>query len=77
MKVKENSTVHLHLNPSPQPSAPQRLCARYPTAIFRLKEQTATKKAVYLTYVTTEGLKRNAYANDVQSEVTLDSLFRE
>jgi len=27
--------------------------------------------------VTTEGLKRNAYANDVQSEVTLDDLFRE
>ena len=42
-----------------------------------LKEETATKKAVYVTYVTTEGLKRNAYANDVQSEVTLDDLFRE
>ena len=42
-----------------------------------MKEETATKKAVYVTYVTTEGLKRNAYANDVQSEVTLDGLFRE
>ena len=42
-----------------------------------LKEETATKKAVYVTYVTTEGLKRNPYANDIQSEVTLDDLFRE
>jgi hypothetical protein len=40
-----------------------------------LKEDTATRKAVYVTYVTTEGVKRNAYANDVQSEVTLDDLF--
>ena len=44
---------------------------------FALKEETATKKAVYVTYVTTEGLKRNAYANDVQSEVMLDDLFRD
>lgn len=42
-----------------------------------LKEETGTKKAVYVTYVTTEGLKRNAYANDVQSEVTLDDLFNQ
>ncbi len=42
-----------------------------------LKEDTATRKAVYVTYVTTEGVKRNAYANDVQSEVTLDDLFME
>ena len=42
-----------------------------------LKDETATRKAVYVTYVTTEGLKRNSYANDVQSEVTLDDLFRE
>ncbi len=40
-----------------------------------LKEETATRKAVYVTYVTTEGLVRNSYANDVQSEVTLDDLF--
>ena len=42
-----------------------------------LKEETATKKAIYVTYVTTEGLMCNAYANDVQSEVILDDLFRE
>ena len=40
-----------------------------------LKEETATRKAVYVTYVTTAGLKRNSYANDVQSEVMLDDLF--
>jgi hypothetical protein len=40
-----------------------------------LKEETATRKAIYVTYVTAEGLKRNSYANDVQSEVVLDDLF--
>jgi len=40
------------------------------------KRETRTRKAVHVTYVTTFGLKRNAYANDVQSEVTLDDLFR-
>ncbi len=40
-----------------------------------LKEETATRKAIYVTYVTAEGLKRNSYANDVQSEVMLDDLF--
>ncbi len=44
-------------------------------AIF--KRDTATRKAVHVTYVTTFGLKRNAYANDVQSEVTLADLFAE
>ena len=39
------------------------------------KRETRTRKAVHVTYVTTFGLKRNAYANDVQSEVTLDDLF--
>ena len=37
---------------------------------------TETRKAVHVTYVTTFGLVRNAYANSVQSEVTLDDLFR-
>ena len=40
------------------------------------KRETRTRKAVHVTYVTTFGLKHNAYANDVQSEVTLDDLFR-
>ena len=41
------------------------------------KAVTGTKKAVHLTMVTTEGVERNAYWNDVQSEVTLDDLFSE
>lgn len=42
-------------------------------AVF--KRETATRKAIHVTYVTAFGLKRNAYANDVQSEVTLGDLF--
>ena len=37
---------------------------------------TKTEKVVHLTLVTSRGLVRNAYANAVQSEVTLDDLFR-
>ena len=39
------------------------------------KEQTKTRKAVHLTMITTEGVKRNVYFNDIQSEVLLDQLF--
>ena len=41
------------------------------------KETTGTRKAVHLTYVTTYGVKRNKCSGIVQSEVTLDDLFRE
>ena len=34
-----------------------------------------TQKAIRLTFVTSRGLARNSYWNDVQSEVTLDDLF--
>ena len=37
---------------------------------------TGTKSAVHLTMVTTEGVARNSYSSIVQSEVTLDDLFR-
>ena len=40
------------------------------------KETSGTRKAVHLTYVTTYGLKRNKHSGIVQSEVTLDDLFR-
>ena len=40
------------------------------------KAVTGTKKAVHLTYVTTFGVKRNRHSGVVQSEVTLDDLFR-
>ena len=42
--------------------------------IFR--KDTKTKKSVHLTYITTYGLVANAYANDVQSQVSLSDLFR-
>ena len=40
------------------------------------KTLTGTKKAVHLTYATTLGVKRNKHSGIVQSEVTLDDLFR-
>jgi len=40
------------------------------------KNATGTRKAVHLTYVTAYGLKRNKHSGVVQSEVTLDDLFR-
>ena len=43
--------------------------------VFR--RETGTRKAIHVTYVTPFGLKRNAYSNDVQSEVKLDDLFRD
>ena len=41
-----------------------------------LKELSGTRKALHVTYVTTYGLRKNSYAKNVQSEVTLDDLFR-
>ena len=39
-------------------------------------EATKTRKAVHLTMVTTYGVRQNAYSGIVQSEITLDDLFR-
>ena len=44
--------------------------------IAAFKRETRSRKAMHVTYVTAFGLVRNAYANSVQSEVTLDDLFR-
>lgn len=38
-------------------------------------EETKTRKALHLTFVTPNGLKQNAYRGDVQSEVTGEDLF--
>ena len=54
-------------------TAEDAMSMRRKKAVF--KRETATRKALHVTYVTTFGLKRNAYANDVQSEVTLEELF--
>ena len=41
-----------------------------------LKTVTKTRKAVHVTMVTSFGIRQNAYANNVQSFVTLDDLFK-
>ncbi|MBR4257656.1 MAG: hypothetical protein IKQ17_01350 [Kiritimatiellae bacterium] len=41
------------------------------------KEEAKIDKAVHVTYITPYGVKENAYARNVQSEVTLDDLFKE
>lgn len=40
------------------------------------KEQTKTKKSVHITFVTSFGVRHNAYWNTIQSEVKLDDLFK-
>ena len=40
------------------------------------KYETKTTKAVHLTMITTYGIKHNEYWGNVQSEVTMDDLFR-
>ena len=42
--------------------------------LFRSK--TKTRKALHLTLVTTYGVKNNAYSGMIQSEVTMDDLFK-
>jgi hypothetical protein len=37
--------------------------------------ETKTSKALYLTMITTYGIKHNEYWNNIQSEVTMDDLF--
>ena len=41
------------------------------------KEETKTRSSVHLTMVTVDGIRRNEHAGIVQSEVTLDDLFKE
>ena len=41
----------------------------------RFIETTHTRKAVHLTMVSAQGLQRNAYADDIQSQITADDLF--
>jgi len=38
-------------------------------------EETKTKKSVHITMITTYGVKRNEYWNNIQSELILDDLF--
>lgn len=41
--------------------------------IFR--QETKTRKALYLTMITTHGILPNKYSDDIQSEVTMEELF--
>ena len=41
------------------------------------QEVTKTRKAIHLTMITTYGVAHNAYWNNIQSEVTMDDLFKE
>ncbi|MCL2727281.1 MAG: ATP-binding protein [Bacteroidales bacterium] len=43
--------------------------------VWTFAESTRTKKAVHTTMITTYGVKRNEYRNNIQSQVTLDDLF--
>ena len=45
--------------------------------INRFREVTKTKKTILLTMVTTYGVKKNMYVNNVQSQVTLKDLFKD
>lgn len=44
---------------------------------FAFLAETKTRKSLQLTFVTTYGVKPNAYASRVQSEVLLEDLFAE
>ena len=50
----------------------ERLRKRLSTVI----KETGTKKTVHITMITTYGLKKGGYADDIQSEVTMDDLYR-
>ena len=43
--------------------------------VSALERETGTKKAIHVTMVTTYGVKRNMYYDEIQSEVVLDQLF--
>lgn len=51
-------------------------------AVLRNKQsdflsETKTRKSIHLTFVTTYGVKANAYSSHVQSQVLLKDLFAE
>jgi len=43
--------------------------------IGTFKEETQTKKAVFLTMITTYGIEKNQYANLIQNQITMNDLF--
>jgi len=43
--------------------------------ITAFQEETQTRKSLQLTFVTTYGVKQNAYSGHVQKEILLEDLF--
>lgn len=62
-------------------SEPFKIDKEYDAALARklgvFRNVTKTRKSVHLTMISASGLIRNEYSSRVQSEVTLDDLFRE
>lgn len=48
---------------------------RNKAGVFR--EETKTRKSIFLTMITTFGLERNMYSGNVQNDITMDALFYE
>lgn len=44
--------------------------------IHVLRAETATKKSLFLTLITTFGIKTNAYSGNVQNDIKMDALFK-
>ena len=51
--------------------------AKLRNRIEAFRRETDYRGSIHLTFVTPYGVKRNKYWNMVQSEVTLDDLFKE
>ena len=62
-------------------NSPFRIDAKYDAVLqnklARFIESTHTSKAVRITMITTKGLVRNSYADEIQNQITADDLFRE
>lgn len=52
------------------------LIGREKERISTFRRATGTKKAVHLTMITTYGVQPGGYADDIQSQVTMDDLFQ-
>ena len=50
--------------------------ARLREKVGAFKRETGTNSNCHVTFVTTYGLRRNAYSGIANSEVTMDDLFR-
>jgi len=44
--------------------------------IGTFKQETKTRKSVYLTFISTFGLKQNEYSGMVQNEILMQDLFQ-